>query len=372
MLSLLALGSTGCQEPVPMTKKMDLEYGFMGFTLGNMHYAEIRRQIEARNPTYEVIEFESFGRRFFDNQQLDRWDIEYLFGEPLNKMYAGAIDGEIYAYLVQMDAEPATQEAISDTLTWMLGAPDTSKDSVIVLGEEFLIARYEQWEGSRVGLAYGQGEGFAEFLIYDIQLKKERDALQRKLERARNNTAVHLASMKEVGAVRLELEERTARWRYRYRGQPTLLRQGSFGTIDYTFLQPFFNVKGKSHFGLDMVFATLSFSPGTDSLEQLEVRFENSQGQTSGFMDMLNILEGQLGRHTYSDTLHTKAGHFRRAFWQSSRRHVRLEEDRYRPERINDPDLVVTFSLERVRGQFVQNNPPEEAKVDSMITHVVY
>ena len=355
-----------------MTTKLDLENGFMGFTLGNAHYAKIRRQIEIRNPAYEVVEFESFGRRFFDNQRVDQWEIEYLFEEPLNNIYAGAIDGEIYAYLVQLDAEPAVQEGISDTLNWMLGPPVTNKDSVIILGEEYLIARYEQWEGARVGVAYGQGEGFAEFMIYDIHLKKERDALQRKLEKARSNTALPLASMNEVGAVRLDLEERTARWRYRYRGQPSLLRQGSFGTIDYSFLQPFFNVKGKSHFGLEMVFATLSFSPGTDSLEQLEVRFENSQGQTSGFMDMLHILEGQLGRHTYSDTLHTAAGHFRRAYWQSSRRHVRLEEDRYRPERINDPDLVVTFSLERVRGQFVQVKPPEETPVDSMITRVVF
>ncbi|MFK7843954.1 MAG: hypothetical protein AB8G77_01540, partial [Rhodothermales bacterium] len=150
-----------------------------------------------------------------------------------------------------------------------------------------------------------------------------------------------------IGSVSLDEIAQRARWKYRYRGEETHVRGGSFGDIDYAYVKPFFEVEGESFFGVKMAFVNLNFMGGSDSLKSLEVRFDNTQGQTLGFMDMLRVMERKLGQHGYSDTLHTTKGPFRRASWYGEDLTITLEENRFRPETPELADVIVNFTIDR-------------------------
>jgi hypothetical protein len=84
-------------------------------------------------------------------------------------------------------------------------------------------------------------------------------------------------------------------------------------------------------------------------------------------MDMLRILERKLGRHAYSDTLHTKKGPYRRASWYGRGLSITLEENRFRPEHPDRADVLVNFEMDRIE---VPWSPPvltiDEAPADSV------
>ena len=104
-----------------------------------------------------------------------------------------------------------------------------------------------------------------------------------------------------------------------------------------------------------MAFVDLSFTGGSDSLRSIEVRFDNTQGQTVGFMDMLRVLERKIGRHAYSDTLHTQKGNYRRAMWYGEGLSITLEENRLRPERPERADVLVQFEMDRQQAPWLQS-----------------
>ena len=63
---------------------------------------------------------------------------------------------------------------------------------------------------------------------------------------------------------------------------------------------------------------------------------------------MLRVMERKLGRHAYSDTLHTTKGPFRRASWFGDELTITLEENRFRPENPDRADVLVNFTMNRV------------------------
>jgi hypothetical protein len=216
-------------------------------------------------------------------------------------------------------------------------------------------------------MEFGRGEGYAELLIYDRAMRKKRLDLQRKIVSAQERFSESVDALNTVGEVRLDVTAPGARWRYRYRGELSRVQNGSFGSIEYAYVKPFFDLQGESLFGVQMAFVNMHFVGGTDSLRALDVRFDNTREQTVGFMDMLRILERKLGRHAYSDTLHTKKGPYRRASWYGRGLSITLEENRFRPEHPDRADVLVNFEMDRIE---VPWSPPvltiDEAPADSV------
>ena len=350
---VLGLGLCACTRPEPRVLKLDADYGFRGYSLGPALYNRVLHQTEERSAAYDVVEFESFGSRFADQQRFEQKGKTTVFGYPVTNAFAGVLDKNIYAFLLQIKLEEAEQSALLDSLVAHYGQPRSSEDTTYTSGETVVRVNTHQWRAKTVGLELGQGEGFAEVMVYDIGLREKRERIQQLMTRSLYSTNAAVDALDRVGEVLLDEVASRARWKYRYRGEETHMRGGSFGEIDYSYVQPFFEVEGKSFFGVKMAYVNLNFLGGSDSLKSIEVRFDNTQGQTVGFMDMLRVMERRLGRHAYSDTLHTPKGPFRRALWYGAGLTVTLEENRYRPENPDRSDVVVSFDKDRIEVPWV-------------------
>lgn len=349
---------SACIQPDPKVWKLDVDYGFRGYNLGPSLYSKIFQQAEERAAAYEVVEFETFGSRFADQQLFEQHGKNTVFGYPVSNAFAGVIDKTVYAFLLQVEVEESEQAALADSLVFHYGPPQSTVDTTYTSGETVVKVKTSQWTAKMVGMELGQGEGFAEVLVYDIGLRQKRERIHQLMARSHRNTNVTVNGLESVGEVDLDEVASRARWKYRYRGEETHVRGGSFGEIDYSYVQPFFEVEGKSFFGVKMAFVNLNFLGGSDSLKSIEVRFDNTQGQTIGFMDMLRVMERKLGRHGYSDTLHTPKGPFRRASWYGEDLTITLEENRFRPENPDRADVVVSFDIDRIE---VPWRPPDLA-----------
>ena len=348
MLLFAVLLSSGCLQPDPKVWKLDQDYGFRGFDLGTNLYQKVIEQAQDRARAYEIVEFETFGSRFADQQLYEQQGPSTVFGEPVTNVFAGLIDKRIYAFLLQVEAEVSEQSALQDSLIFHYGDPTSVTDTTYVSGQTLVRVNTSKWEADSVALELGLGEGFAEILVYDIGLREKRAQIQLSMSRSQKATNATVNELDTIGEVNLNEIASRARWKYRYRGEETHVRGGSFGEIDYDYVQPFFEVEGESFFGVKMAYVNLNFVGGSDSLKSLEVRFDNTQGQTVGFMDMLRVLERKLGRHAYSDTLHTTKGPFRRASWYGEELTITLEENRFRPENPDRADVLVNFTMDRV------------------------
>ncbi|MEM8485977.1 MAG: hypothetical protein AAF564_10535 [Bacteroidota bacterium] len=343
-----ALLSSACLEPDPKVWKLDQDYGFRGYSLGPSLYTRVLEQAEGRATAFDVVEFEAFGSRFADQQLFEQQGPSTVFGTPVAKVYAGVIDESIYAFLLQVGADHNEQAALEDSLIFHYGTPQSRVDTTYISGQTLVHVNTLHWEADSVGLELGMGDGFAELLVYDKDLRLRRQQIQYLTTRAQRGTNTGVSELKTVGQVNLDEIAPRARWKYRYRGEETHVRGGSFGEIDYSYVKPFFEVEGESFFGVKMAFVNLNFVGGSDSLRTLEVRFDNTQGQTVGFMDMLRVMERKLGRHAYSDTLHTTKGPFRRATWYGHDLTITLEENRFRPEQPDRADVLVSFTKDRI------------------------
>ena len=350
-----------CQPPEPKAVLLDREYGFQGYRLGAELYGEVLFQAKERASDYEVVEYESFGSRFADQQLYESPERSMIFGAPVAKAYAGVIDEQIYAFLLQIEADESKQAQLQDSLYGYYDAPHSTTDTTMYAGDMVVRIYTQSWEADSVGLDFGRGEGFAEILIYDKNLRTHRNRVQRLVDRSQRVDNMQVNAMDRIGEIRLASTVAQARWQYRFRGDPTHVRGGAFGSVDYRYVEPFFEVEGESLFGVKMAFVDLSFAGGSDSLRSIEVRFDNTQGQTVGFMDMLRVLERKLGRHAYSDTLHTQKGNYRRAMWYGEELSITLEENRLRPERPERADVLVQFELDRYQTPWI---PPAESTIE--------
>ncbi len=347
-LLLMLIAFSACHQPDPVVWKLDHEYGFRGFHLGPEMYLKVLEQAEDRAMAYEIVEFETFGSRFADQQLFEQQGNTTVFGAPVAKVYAGVIDKTIYAFLLQVELEENEQTILQDSLVAHYGDPQSSVDTTYVSGQTIVRVHSQKWGAQKVGLEFGHGEGFAEIMVYDKDLRKKREQIQRLMTKSRRTISKEVNGLSQIGNVNLDEVASRARWKYRYRGEETHVRGGSFGEIDYEYVKPFFEVEGESFFGVKMAFVNLNFVGGSDSLKSVEVRFDNTQGQTIGFMDMLRVMERKLGRHAYSDTLHTTKGPFRRASWFGKDLTITLEENRFRPENPDRADVIVHFLVDRM------------------------
>lgn len=347
IVMLTGLTVSACLSPDPKVSKLDQDYGFRGYNLGTALYYKVLAQAEERSRDYDIVEFETFGSRFADQQLFEQQGRSTVFGAPVGKAYAGVIDKTIYAFLLQIEVESGEQSSLQDSLIFHYGLPQSAVDTTYVSGETLVHVNTQKWEADSVGMELGRGEGFAEILVYDIGLRRKRQMIQQLMTRSRRSMNSEVSDLTAIGSVSLDEIAQRARWKYRYRGEETHVRGGSFGDIDYAYVKPFFEVEGESFFGVKMAFVNLNFMGGSDSLKSLEVRFDNTQGQTVGFMDMLRVMERKLGAHGYSDTLHTTKGPFRRASWFGQDLTITLEENRFRPETPELADVIVNFTVDR-------------------------
>ncbi len=352
--------TASCIEPDPKVLRLDKEYGFRGFQLGPGLYDEIRRQVESRASSFDVLEFETFGSRFADQQLFEQRDELAVFGARVTNVFAGVVDRTVYAFLLQVESDEDHQDALQDSLLIYYGTPQAVTDTTYYTGTTKVRVQTRSWEADRVAMEFGRGDGFAELLIYDKTLREKRVDIQRLITVAQASTTPTVNTLTQVGRVRLNTTASTARWRYRFRGHRSESQEGIYGAVDYRYVYPFFGVRGQSLYGVDMAFVNMQFGERTDSLTALEVEFDNTQGRVVGFMDMLRIMERRLGRHTYSDTLHTLKGPFRRAYWYGNRLTVQLEEYRFRPESSDRADVRVNFLLDRVKSEAPAYIPEEE------------
>ena len=367
LTGLLGVALAGCAEPDPLVWKLDQEYGMRGFTLGPELYLDVLEQAENRSQDHDVVEFETFGSRFADQQLFEQHGPATIFGAPVANAYAGVIDRSVYAFLLQIEAEEAEQDALQDSMYLYYGVPQEITDTTYFSGSSKVRVDTRKWVAEKVEMELGRGEGFAEILIYDKNLRQKRLEIQQAVTKAQRRQSPAVNNMSTVGDVRLNVTAPSARWRYRYRGELSRVQKGSFGSISYDYVEPFFDMKGESLFGVQMAFVNLHFVGGTDSLRALEVRFDNTQEQTVGFMDMLRIMERKLGRYAYADTLHTKKGPYRRAYWYGDGLTINLEENRFRPEHPDRADVIVNFELDRIEVPWsLPAIRVEEAPADSV------
>ena len=359
---LVLIGITSCIQPDPKVLNLDKEYGFRGFSLGPAMYREVQEQAEDRAKAFDVVEFETFGSRFADNQTFDPPGEVTVFGLPATNIFAGVMDQSVYALLFQIETDGVTQEALNDSLIAHYGRPQSIVDTTYLSGALSVREHTLTWKANRVALEFGRGDGFAEVLIYDREMHKKRVAIQEKIELAQSKLNPEVNELSAVGSVRLNTTVSTARWRYRFRGEKSPSPYAQYGAIDYSYVEPFFDIRGKSLYGAKIAFANMRFQTPGDSLKTLDVEFDNTQGQVVGFMDMFRVLERRLGQHAYSDTLYTIKGPYRRAFWYGEDMSVNLEEYRFRPERPDQSDVRVRFVMDRVPPTF-----PEPMIVDEVV-----
>ncbi|MDZ4698423.1 MAG: hypothetical protein SH809_01850 [Rhodothermales bacterium] len=361
LLTFLCASVSACQPMPAGVGRLDADYGFEGYVLGDSLYSSVIGEAERTRLDYDVLEFETAGSRFADQLPLPVSNDRRMMGVSLTRSTAGVIDGQVYALLFQLESGTVQQRAMLDSLIARYGIP-TAVYSNDVAGAGMLVQIDQRhWEGERVVLAYGMGEGYAELLVYDRQLRGRRLSIQRAIAAGRDAPSPALDALQEVGSVQLQITEPFATWRYQYRRTANPDRRGAVGMIDYSLVQSFFGVQGRSLYGLDMARVALYFLPKVDSLVSMEVRFDNSQGQTIGFFDMLRTLERKMGRAPYSDTLHTKKGPFCRAIWYGREVQVVLEEYRLQPGQASVADVVVRFE---VRREAVELDPDWQPPVD--------
>ena len=341
------IGLTSCFQPDPNVLRLDREYGFRGFTLGPQFYQDIVNQAEERATEFDVIEFETFGSRFADQHLFEQQTEVTVFGASVTNIFAGLIDQKVYALLFQVETDGAAQDALRDSLYAYYGIPQQVVDTTYLAGSTIVRNHRFTWEANRVSMELGQGDGFAEVMVYDQALMAQRTSVHEHVVRAQAEMNERVTNLTRVGAVRLNSTIPAARWRYRFRGEKTASPTSSYGAISYGYVQPFFDIRGESLFGVKMAFVNMRFEEASDSLRTLEVEYDNREGQIVGFMDMLRVMEGRLGRHAYSDTLYTIKGPYRRAFWYGDRLSVNLEEYRFRPEYPDRSDVRITFQMER-------------------------
>ena len=359
---LMLIGITSCIQPDPLVLNLDKEYGFRGFSLGPLLYREVQEQAEERAREFDVVEFETFGSRFADNQLFEpRGDVT-VFGLPVTNIFAGVIDQSVYAFLFQVETDEVSQQALTDSLVVHYGKPQAFIDTTYFAGAITVNENTLIWKAERVGLEFGRGEGYSEVLVYDRALREKRLTIQDHVDAAQSTLSPEVSNLTSVGTVRLNTTAATARWRYRFRGEKSPTPYAQYGAIDYSYVQPFFDIRGKSLYGVKMAFANMRFQTPGDSLKMLDVEFDNTHGQVVGFMDMFRVLERKLGRHAYSDTLYTVKGPYRRAFWYGEGLSINLEEYRFRPEDPDRSDVRVRFLLDRVPPSF-----PEPMIVDDVI-----
>ena len=343
---VILLGTASCIQPDPKVLRLDKEYGFQAYLLGPRFYSEIRNQVESRVTEYDVVEFEAFGSRFADQQRFDQVGEVEIFSTPVTNVFAGVLDQTVYAFLIQVETDDDTRVAFQDSIIAYYGEPQSTTDTTYYMGPTVVRNHTLSWEANRVAMELGLGEGYAEVLVYDKELREKRVWIQQQITASQSSINPLVSELSGVGSVRLNTTASTARWRYRFRGERSPTPTTMYGTIDYSYVEPFFNVRGESLFGVKMAFVNMRFEG--DSLQVLDVEFDNTQGQVVGFMDMFRVLERKLGRHTYSDTLYTIKGPYRRAYWYGDGVEVNLEEDRFRPEDPDRSDVHIRFIMDRV------------------------
>ena len=373
---LMLIGMSSCIQPDPLVLNLDKEYGFRGYSLGPALYRDIREQVEERSSEFDIIEYESFGSRFADQQRFVPREDVTVFGAPVTNIFAGVLDRTVYALLFQIETDERSQAALADSLLGYYGRPQAVTDTTYYSGNTAIEVHTLGWRANKVGLDFGLGDGFAEVLVYDRALQEKRLAIQDKMDAARSQINPTVSTLTRVGNVRLNSTASTARWRYRFRGEKSPSPNNLYGAIDYSHVEPFFDVRGKSLYGIKMAFANMRFSGVSDSLHTLDVEFDNTSGQVVGFMDMFRVMERKLGRHAYSDTLYTVKGPYRRAFWYGDGLSVNLEEYRFRPESPARSDVRVRFQLDRPPLQdypmpvFVDKDTRPDSSEQSVISTV--
>ena len=345
---LIMVGISSCFQPDPQVLNLDKEYGFRGYTLGHGLYREIIEQVEERSSEYDVIEYQAFGSRFADQQLFKPREDVTVFGAPVTNIFAGVLDQKVYALLFQVKTDEGSQAALADSLVTYYGRPQTLVDTTYFSGYTTIRVHTLEWNANRVGLDFGMGDGFSEVLVYDKALRDQRVAIQEKIDAAQAEVNPFVSDLGSVGNVRLNSTASAARWRYRFRGEKSPSPVNLYGAIDYSYVEPFFDIRGKSLYGVKMAFASMRFSGVSDSLHTLDVQFDNTSGQVVGFMDMLGVMERRLGRHNYSDTLYTIKGPYRRAYWYGDGLSVNLEEYRFRPDAPSRSDVRVRFMMDTV------------------------
>lgn len=370
---LMLIGMSSCIQPDPQVLNLDKEYGFRGYSLGTVLYRDIREQVEERSTDYDIIEYETFGSRFADQQLFKPREDVTVFGSPVTNIFAGVLDRTVYALLFQIKTDETTQAALADSLVTYYGRPQSITDTTYYSGSTAIEVHTLEWSANRVGLDFGLGDGYAEVLVYDKALREKRLAIQDKMDAAHAQVNPAVSELSRVGNVRLNATASSSRWRYRFRGEKSPSPYDLYGAIDYSLVEPFFDIRGKSLYGVKMAFANMRFSGVSDSLHALDVEFDNTSGQVVGFMDMFRVMERKLGRHAYSDTLYTVKGPYRRAFWYGDGLSVNLEEYRFRPESPSRSDVRVRFQLDRPP---IQNYPTpvfvdKDAKRDSLEQGVI-
>lgn len=349
---LMLIGISSCVQPDPLVLNLDKEYGFRGYSLGPGLYREVQEQMEERSSEFDVIEFETFGSRFADQQLFTPREDVTVFGSPVTNIFAGVLDRRVYALLFQIETDEISQAALADSLITYYGKPQAVTDTTYFSGFTSIRVNTLEWNANRVGLDFGMGDGFSEVLVYDRILRDKRLDIQEQIDAAQSEINPYVSDLQRVGNVRLNSTASTARWRYRFRGEKSPSPVNLYGAIDYSHVEPFFDIRGKSLYGVKMAFASMRFSGVSDSLNTLDVEFDNTSGQVVGFMDLFRVMERKLGRHAYSDTLYTIKGPYRRAFWYGDGLTVNVEEYRFRPESPSRSDVRVRFMLDNTIPEY--------------------
>lgn len=369
---LMLIGISSCVQPDPLVLNLDKEYGFRGYTLGQGLYREVQEQMEERSSEFDVIEFETFGSRFADQQLFTPREDVTVFGSPVTNIFAGVLDQRVYALLFQIETDANSQAALADSLVTYYGRPQSVTDTTYFSGFTNIRVNTLEWSAKRVGLDFGMGDGFSEVLVYDKALRDKRLGIQEQIDAAQSEINPYVSDLQRVGNVRLSTTASAARWRYRFRGEKSPSPVDLYGAIDYSHVEPFFDIRGKSLFGVKMAFASMRFSGASDSLNALDVEFDNTGGQVVGFMDLFRVMERKLGRHAYSDTLYTIKGPYRRAFWYGDGLTVNVEEYRFRPESPSLSDVRVRFMLDTVIPDYVEPVYADDTSVpDSSAQNII-
>ena len=230
LFGFIVLGS-GCQPPENKVARLDTDQGIGGFVLGDSLYPSVFERSAYAALDHEVLEFEAFGSRFADDRPVRRPATTFLYGVRISQVRAGLIDDQVYAYLLQLDANEAAQMRFQDSLITHYGVPQAEIDTLIAGGASSMAVHRVSWKGERVGLDYGRGDGFAELLVYDQALRDRRVMIQDRIFESHNVRTEPMETMGAVADVQLDITKNYAQWRYRYRGRLTEAREGTFGDV---------------------------------------------------------------------------------------------------------------------------------------------
>ena len=166
-------------------------------------YGEVLLQAKERASDYEIVEYEAFGSRFADQQLYESSGRSMIFGAPVARAYAGVIDAQVYAFLLQVEADESKQAELQDSLIAYYDTPQLTTDTTMYAGDMVVRIYTQSWVADSVGLDFGRGEGFAEILIYDKNLRTKRNLIQRFTDRSQNADNMQVNGMDRVGEIRL-------------------------------------------------------------------------------------------------------------------------------------------------------------------------